>query len=209
MNEPPDGEAADFTIGVGEDVELPHLTIPADLGQSPDPDEPASGEPAAAQPEADSPDQAEPEQIGVPDWAVEAATVAVFEYLASKRGEHWKLTDAEAQAIAIPLAAELTELLSSIGMGVSADAIPFLTARRLEIISAIAEAMVPRYMQDREYASLATAVAAPAAEVLDPMDGSPAGGAGAPVNGYDPDAPASMADALAAKQEQNKNGATE
>ena len=197
----PEAESADWTIGVGEDVELPELTIPDD--QQPAVSGSPEGESTPPEGESSQPD--EPEAIGVPDWAVEAALHAVFAYAAKTRGDHWILTEDEAHAIAVPMAAELTEIMAGMGIGFPGDGIGFLTARRLELAAAIATAIVPRYMRDREIARLATYVAPDdGAEMLHPSERGtpPADGA---VNGYDPETPVSMAEALAAKQ----NGASE
>jgi len=196
----------DFTIGVGENVDLPILQLP--------PDESDGGEPAAESAGGVSPPPpaGEPERIGVPDWAIEAATHAIFAYVANSRGEHWVITDEEASAIAIPLAAELTDLMQSIGIGVPGDGLGFLTARRLEIAGALAAAIVPRYMRDMEIRKLAGAVAGPAPDGPEVLHGDVPSGHREPgevaTNGYDPDAPGSMADALAAKQA-NTNGVSE
>ena len=133
----------ELAVDVGEPVELPPLDGSPDA--PPVDDGPDAGG-ASGEPEGDADAAPFP-----PEWAVEIAVKAVFNYAASKRGEHWELTPEEAHEIAEPLAIELALLAERWGVS-SVPGMGFLDENKMRLITALANAIVPRYVRDVQLA---------------------------------------------------------
>ena len=127
----PEDAGEEIVVDVGEDVGVPP---PPDDDDEPDASTSETGQTAEA---------AAPE---IPPAIVQFAVKWTTDYLAAARGAHWEATPAEVEAIAIPLAGELSSLAAFLGLGGLSGGV--LSARQYELLAATAAYAVPRILED-------------------------------------------------------------
>lgn len=147
----------------------PDAPVPDALDAGPDPRSAPAGAPAGP---------ASPQLFTVP--TVTRAVEAGFGIVAERRGEHWHVSEAEAESIAEPLTGELNDLTASLPFHDSIAGA--MGGRRMQLAAALAFVTGPRLVADyqiagqRAAAVRAAALASRERPVAETPDRPPTGG---------------------------------
>lgn len=82
----------------------------------------------------------------IPPAAMVPAVKGAYGFIAERRGEFWRVSDADAQMIAEPLAGELSDLLADAPF--LGDALGALGGRRQQLLVALGVVTTPRLLRD-------------------------------------------------------------